>query len=70
MALLLIIPCWLLVTSVTLALCIAARQGDRHEARRAAAARDPAPPSALATRGQVPQCAPEPHLLEAGRSAA
>jgi hypothetical protein len=70
MALLLIIPSWLLVTSVVLALCVAARRGDRHEARRVAAAGDPTPPSAPATRGQLPQRVPEPQLLQAGRTAA
>jgi hypothetical protein len=38
MALLLIIPFWILVLSIVLALCVAARRGDQQEERRAEAA--------------------------------
>jgi hypothetical protein len=45
MALLLIIPSWILILSIVLALCVAARRGDQQEERRAEAAARPELPA-------------------------
>jgi hypothetical protein len=57
MALLLIIPSWILVLSIVLALCVAAGRGDQEEARRAeeAARPEPAPHRLpVARQGSIP----------------
>jgi hypothetical protein len=72
MALLLIIPAWILVVSIVLALCVAARRGDQHEERLAGAAAPtelPAP-SRLAVTRQSPRADAARELVGAGGTAA
>ena len=72
MALLLIIPFWILVLSLVLAVCVAARRGDQQEERRVRAAATAELPSRhrLAIGGQSSEQEEEHELLGASRSAA
>jgi hypothetical protein len=72
MALLLIIPSWLLVISLVVALCVAARRGDRDEDQRRGAPAVVEPSSStLATRAQTPKrAAGGARPFQAGRTAA
>jgi hypothetical protein len=73
MALLLIIASWMLVLSIVLALCVAARRGDQQEERRAEAARPelPTPHRLPVTRhNQSSTLEPAHELVEARGTAA
>lgn len=72
MALLLIIASWMLVASIVLGLCVAARRGDQQEERRAQAARPELPtPHRLPVTRHGQSSKPDPaHELVGARGTA